>query len=324
MPKRMLKRLLSSPAGWRAHEALRTPGLCALTYHRINATSDAIFPGLHVDHFRRQMRWLKDRCRILGPDEALEFVRRPASRSSAVLITFDDGYRDFHDVAFPILEELGIPCIVFVPTAFVSQEARMLWTDRIVLAARRSPARAVSLPWDRGSRFDLRHGESAHHFVAASKEHLKRLPDDERQASLAELLDELGVPHPEDLIERQMMTWDEIRATRPLASYGGHSHAHAILSRMRPDERERDLTTCRDRLREHLGIPPRFFAYPNGRAIDFDASTKECLARLGFVASFTTIPGFNGPGADPLALRRQPTGASHEADFAWLVAGLGC
>lgn len=36
----------------------------------------------------------------------------------AVLLTFDDGYQDFEAQAWPILRELGLPAVLFVPTSF--------------------------------------------------------------------------------------------------------------------------------------------------------------------------------------------------------------
>jgi peptidoglycan/xylan/chitin deacetylase (PgdA/CDA1 family) len=47
--------------------------------------------------------------------------------SKAVAVTFDDGYRSIYDLAFPILEDLGLPGTVFVPAAHVGQSHPMSW-----------------------------------------------------------------------------------------------------------------------------------------------------------------------------------------------------
>jgi peptidoglycan/xylan/chitin deacetylase (PgdA/CDA1 family) len=47
--------------------------------------------------------------------------------SKAVAVTFDDGYRSVYDLAFPILEDLGLPGTVFVPAAHVGQSHPMSW-----------------------------------------------------------------------------------------------------------------------------------------------------------------------------------------------------
>jgi peptidoglycan/xylan/chitin deacetylase (PgdA/CDA1 family) len=42
-----------------------------------------------------------------------------ASAVKYVVITFDDGYRDFHQNAFPVLNRLGLTANVFLPTAYI-------------------------------------------------------------------------------------------------------------------------------------------------------------------------------------------------------------
>lgn len=49
----------------------------------------------------------------------------PAARTLAV--TFDDAYASVRERAFPILERLGLPGTVFVPTAFISGRERLSW-----------------------------------------------------------------------------------------------------------------------------------------------------------------------------------------------------
>ena len=76
--------------------------------------------------------------------------------------------------------------------------------------------------------------------------------------------------------ERQMLTWDEVRRTMKLTTYGGHSHTHPIMSRL--DRRRR---RARDRARARIASPPRpaarrrTFAYPNGRRTDYTPETQR-------------------------------------------------
>jgi peptidoglycan/xylan/chitin deacetylase (PgdA/CDA1 family) len=60
------------------------------------------------------------------------FVPKPESRSPKprdrhyVVITFDDGYRDFHDVAWPILKKHSYTATMFLPTGFINSERKQL------------------------------------------------------------------------------------------------------------------------------------------------------------------------------------------------------
>ena len=68
---------------------------------------------------------------------------------------------------------------------------------------------------------------------------------------------------------------------------------------------------------------PRVFAYPNGRAIDFDERAKVAVEAAGIPFALTTEQGLNDRAADPYALKRVCVGADLPLHrFRLLVAGL--
>jgi len=94
-----------------------------LCYHAVSDTWPSEL-AVTPQALRRQLRSLLSR----GYRGAtfLEAVRRPAA-GRILAVTFDDGYRSVHDVALPILRELGLPGSLYVPTAFVDRDAPMSW-----------------------------------------------------------------------------------------------------------------------------------------------------------------------------------------------------
>lgn len=108
----------------------RTVGRClagdgerrvVLCYHSVHAEKDY---AVRPHEFRAQMRWLKDNC------EVIEFGRiqepRLQADRPAVAVTFDDGYADNYEEAFPILAESGVPATFFVTTGFVERDAEVM------------------------------------------------------------------------------------------------------------------------------------------------------------------------------------------------------
>jgi peptidoglycan/xylan/chitin deacetylase (PgdA/CDA1 family) len=235
-----------------------------------------------------------------------------------VLITFDDGYRDYHDVAYPVLESLGIPSTVFLATSFMD-EGGMLWTDEVQWAALSTRRDRVTLPWADEPSMALPDAAARNALGERARAHLKKLPDAERRVALTALLAALGDPPPK---ERQMLTWDEVRRTMKLTSYGGHSHTHPILSRLDADAADREIRTCKERIAAETGVSPRTFAYPNGRPSDYTAETQAILRRHGFDLVFATSEGIAGPDSDWMAVKRLPTEAADLPEFAWIAAGL--
>ena len=316
--KRLAKRALASPLGWRlAGPLLRAPGVTVLMYHRINGAG-GILPGLPVEDFAAQMRWLRDNCDLIEPEAVMELAQRPSRLRPAVLITFDDGYRDYHDRAYPVLKQLGIPSLVFLATSFID-EGGMIWTEEVQAAALATRLPRARLPWSDEPATELPDEPARAALGARARAYLKTLPDADRRRAVQELFAALGTP---SMSERQMLNWDEVRRTMDLTRYGGHTHTHPILSRLDRAAAEREIQTCRDRIAQETGRAPTLFAYPNGQAADFTPETKDLLRQAGFTVAFSTIEGIAGADSDWMAVKRLPGAGHNVPDFVWVASGL--
>src|SRR3954447_24970367 len=129
--------------GWPGRSAM-ADRLAVLTYHRIADAADGP-PGIispSPPAFERQVRWLARARRPVSLDAVLRARTEGAPLPArAVLVTFDDGYEDFAEVAWPILRRHGVPAALFVPTAFPGS-ASGFWWDRLWVALRDEPDRA--------------------------------------------------------------------------------------------------------------------------------------------------------------------------------------
>src|SRR5207302_11098033 len=87
---------------------------------------------------------LSETHELVSLDFALEVLagRASAGRDLCV-ITFDDGYRGVYQHAFPVMKELGVPGIVYVPSGYVGTERRLLH-DRLWDALVRMQQRGLS------------------------------------------------------------------------------------------------------------------------------------------------------------------------------------
>lgn len=318
LAKQVVKGAFASTWGWRvAGRLVRPPGVIVLMYHRINGADESL-PGLSVDMFREEMRWVSEHCEPIRHGELIARASEPRSARPAVLVTFDDGYRDYHDLAYPVLKRFGIPAVVFLATSFMD-EGGMIWTDQVHWAAVSTRESRVPLPWGEKATLPATTRAEREELSRTARGYLKKLPDAERQALLPELLQRLGEPPARD---RQMLSWDEVRATLELTEYGGHSHTHPIMSRLSRERAEAEIRTCRDRISAETGRTPTTFAYPNGGPADYTEETKELLRQNGFTLGFSTSEGIASRDSDWMAIKRLPGEATSVRDFAWLAAGL--
>ncbi|MGB7328352.1 MAG: polysaccharide deacetylase family protein [Rubripirellula sp.] len=87
-------------------------------YHRVADTSPNDWT-ISQQKFRQHIDYCQANFEMIGLDEVQRRVRFNDSRTAALSITFDDGYRDNCDFAIPLLLERGIPCTYFVTTCNV-------------------------------------------------------------------------------------------------------------------------------------------------------------------------------------------------------------
>jgi peptidoglycan/xylan/chitin deacetylase (PgdA/CDA1 family) len=286
-----------------------------LTYHRVLPEAAAAaypFGGMTMplDQFEAQMAHLAARYKPLGIGEALRLLASGDLDPRAVVVTFDDGYRDNFEHAYPVLERLGIQATFFVVTGALDGAARLWWDEVADLTAAMSRRRGTgsdtpSLPghWDsliggRGGAVD--HRIMAQRLVGG----LNAAPRTERLRILSALRECAG-PEPRSG-ESAMMTWDQARTmSRSGHTIGAHTVTHAFLDELDEGEARAEIERSIARVAEAVGRPARFFSYPRGRV---SAQAKRLLEEAGIVAAVTTDAGRNRRGADPFALRRLDAG----------------
>jgi peptidoglycan/xylan/chitin deacetylase (PgdA/CDA1 family) len=78
------------------------------------------------ERFAEQMQWLAELGYVgLALEDALPMVvQGRVNGRQPVAITYDDGFRDFHVAAWPVLRQHGFTATVYLPTGFVSRERK--------------------------------------------------------------------------------------------------------------------------------------------------------------------------------------------------------
>jgi peptidoglycan/xylan/chitin deacetylase (PgdA/CDA1 family) len=270
-----------------------------LGYHRVNDDGHPFFRGTPVALFRRQMEELRRHFTVRPLAELAERARLRDLPRNGVAVTFDDGYRDNYENAFPILRELGLEATIFLTTDALDGNA-LLWHDRVFDAfhrTRRSEARFEGQLLPLGP-------EERKTSLAVVLARLRRSSPRDRDVRIASLLDELeigpGLPG-----GWEKLTWQQVREMAAQGiSFGAHTLDHPILTLVREDEARRQIRESKARIETELGTKVRAFAYPNGSVADFDSSTQRIVEEEGLALAVTTVAGANDGDTNPYALRR--------------------
>jgi peptidoglycan/xylan/chitin deacetylase (PgdA/CDA1 family) len=94
----------------------RRPGdVVVLLYHRVGGGGGEI--DLPAALFERQLATLAERDRVLTLDQA-----GAPGGGGGVVVTVDDGYRDFHDTVLPLLVRYRVPAVLYLATGLVAGE----------------------------------------------------------------------------------------------------------------------------------------------------------------------------------------------------------
>jgi len=104
-----------------------------LTYHRINNNEIDTEITVSIDNFKRQIKYLRDHFNIIAVNEHIgELNDGENNFRDNVAITFDDGYRDNYQNAFPILKKFNVPATIFLITE-PENKKQMLNKDELLL-----------------------------------------------------------------------------------------------------------------------------------------------------------------------------------------------
>jgi peptidoglycan/xylan/chitin deacetylase (PgdA/CDA1 family) len=271
--------------------------LLVLCYH-------GVVPGRHpgafayrntvaTEEFAAQMRHL---ARAFTPVAAAQVLAAldggPELPDRAVLVTFDDGYRNNLVHALPVLERWRVPAVVFVTTGHIGRTA-LLWPTEVEL---RIQGGSGAVPLPDGTTLPLP-VEAADRVLLADRVRraCKQLPGDERAAYLGRLRE--ATPDLSSGVDRELvgfLGWDEVRELHARGvAIGAHTESHPILTCIDEARLDHELGASRRRIEAELGAPCLLLAYPNGGPADFSPAVFAAAARAGYRLAFTLTEGLN-------------------------------
>jgi peptidoglycan/xylan/chitin deacetylase (PgdA/CDA1 family) len=240
-------------------------------------------------------------------DQAYEILSQGSSfPPRSFVISFDDGFENNYSVAMPLLVDLDIKPIIYITTDFVDS-GEQSWIDKIEAALEVSGPFELRFEWL--ANFDvIRSREDKIALLRTVRNYLKS----NRQVDPIQFADELieqmllsNGPDYDDYLDRKL-SWEQINHLNwaGLATIGGHSHTHRILSFLSNDELELEIDTSLDLLAVNAGVPPDHYSYPEGLQHCFNGNVISVLKDRGVKCCPTAINGSNSVATDPFLLKR--------------------
>jgi peptidoglycan/xylan/chitin deacetylase (PgdA/CDA1 family) len=262
-----------------------------LAYHRVDELSKRPWLDPHLisanpDQFEEQMKFIANNYHPITAENLLESFRSdvPLPKDS-VLVTFDDGYRDFKEVAFPICSHYKIQPLLFQPTAFVG--AGNFWWDKLYQIIYLSGVKEINTPVGTLAILNDKDKFECHKKLIWAIKHMSfdlAMPWIEHtHSNLVSLTEEQN---------NNTLTWDELRQLIQAGiSVGGHSHTHPILTQISREEVRNQVIESQELFRRELGKTASIFAFPDGKALAFNQNLIELISSLGYEILFSLMDG---------------------------------
>jgi peptidoglycan/xylan/chitin deacetylase (PgdA/CDA1 family) len=275
-----------------------------LAYHRVAELRDTLAVDVRTvsatpERFARQMKHLARFYRVVSMPEVLEAVEKGrVLPKRAVVITFDDAYADFAEIAWPILKQFRLPATMFVPTAYSNQPERAFWWDRLYQAFAATTRTEINVsPFGDLPLLPLDHKRSS---LRTIQNHVITLPHGEAMQLVDALCAELGLSCAQG---GSVLSWKQLRElAREGLTLGSHTRTHPILTQATLEQIREEVQGSLEDLQRETGACLPIFCYPNGNHND---TVVSVLREQGIRLAFTTLSGPNKLGSlDPLRLRR--------------------
>lgn len=315
--KQLIKRSLQILAA-RLGPHTRTTGapqLIVLMYHRVLPMDDVRCsleePGMVVSPatFRRNLEIISQYFEFVKLSDWLEKKNQgqPLPRR-ACAITFDDGWADNYEYAFPILKEMGIPATIFLVSDMIGTTDRF-WPERLanvlVAIAEQKPGQwgHPCLDWLRGAAttLSLAQGAPGRDEISRLIATAKKYPDEDIHHRLDVVIRELGLQI--EPAAPSLLDWSQVNkmSASGLIEFGSHTCRHIRLGNQTPVEVIRhQVTTSKQHIEAHSVGPVRTFCFPNG---DYCDSALGAVKKT-YIGAVTTHRGWNSAATDCHMLNR--------------------
>lgn len=321
--KLVLKRLLGSAYLHSAGRSRLGEAGAVLMLHRVLVDSSAAAKPHRAPlcvgqtQFEQLLRWLRRHFDCVPLQQLLEL---PGGDRPRVALTFDDGWRDNAEVAYPVLERYEVPASIFLSTDFIGSPQGFWWESIGETLWRQAGAAACQPLLERLRALQLTpplellqagDSDARSRLLGGYLQRLKRLPATTLQ-QLADTCPAGAAPH--------AMDWTQVKHLERsgLVSFGPHGASHGILTQLEDAALRTDLQRSHDTLRKRCQAPLQIYCYPNG---DHDPRVRAAVSALGYRYGLGTRPGLiEASGNAWLALPRidvSHASAAHPGLLAW-------
>ena len=266
-----------------------------LMFHRIRPYQPKAFEPnrfLEVEpaFFEQVLKLLREDFDIISMDELPERLSQAKAKRPFATLTFDDGFRDNIEYAWPILKRHNAPFTIYVVRDYAQGRGHMWWRELEEII---DQADQLNISFE-GEVFSLA-TKTIEQKQAAFKhlaQWVKSNPEPKVRRFLEQICKQAGLDH-DQLVQEECAGWDDLKALAkdPLVTIGAHSLSHPRLHSQQLDQVTNEIFESKKIIEEQMGRSIRHFAYPFGDKNSAQTREFQLAQKAGYASAVTTHPG---------------------------------
>lgn len=292
--------------------------ICVLMLHGVMAPHDKsawapLRQQLPPCELQRTLAILARYYQFITVDQAVNMLAgKSPIIDNAMLLTFDDGYRNNIDYALPICEQFGIKPVLFVATGHIDS-GQPFWFDRLDYALQQNMGQLISLDYQ-GHQYDF-DATSRKALISSFKQFRdgckNRFTDDIKMGqlfhALSEMLELRAGKALADICKNDdwsaIVSWDQLRkeVKRGRLDVASHTVDHWRVDSLSVDQIISQLQQSKIRIERELAVKCHYFCYPNG---NYDDQSICLIKKNGYKVAFSTDIGLCQSEDDLMTLKR--------------------
>ena len=249
-----------------------------------------------ASEFERHMSILRRKYTPVSPRQVADWAERGSRLPErAVLVTFDDGYRNNLTHALPILQRHGIEALISVATDYIGTD-RLLWPTEVeVRVGQAAGGSGIPAPDGEGDLTIPGNAVDRRVQLDGIRAACKRMPSDQLASYLDRLRSATEVREADmDPELAAFLSWDDVRELAAgSVTIASHTMSHPILTRIDAEQLRNELRGSKQRIESELGLDCPYFVYPNGGREDYSPDVVEAVAEAGYGVAFRLMNGLN-------------------------------
>lgn len=279
-----------------------------LMYHGISDKSFTYYNRRYhpKSSLEREIKYLKKKkYYFITLTDWLKIVEnRIKIRNKYVILTFDDGFKNVIDNAYPIMKKYGAKGCFYIISGIIGKY-KLIWQDYIEILLKNHKDSQFKFNFKgKEIEYSLNSYEDLRQAIGDIKVKLRTLNPTEKNEHIKQFKNPNDISHLKDIPNDYIIAnWEDIEQLDPqIIEIGCHGATHTNLENLLSEEDfQKELYESKLEIEKRINLKIAHICYPTG---SYNDRVIKCVKNYGFSTGVSVIDGLNSNNTDLFQLKR--------------------